>query len=161
MTNQADYVELGLVCANVCLTLSRGLEEKRMDELSNSVCEAIIQLTACVTPITHISSTSLTSFSTWPQGCGGDPAEGNQAGKTKSNFPNRPCEERQGQDCGLEVGLHPDPSSLQCMFHCSRMTVANRACLDQTFNKYTRCCFRHSRHGVLDLSHRSERLGGR
>ena len=45
MINQADYVELGQVCANVCLALSRGLEEKSMNELSNSVCEAIKQLT--------------------------------------------------------------------------------------------------------------------
>ena len=46
MANQADYVELGETCANVCLALSRGLEEKSLDELSNSVREAIKQLTA-------------------------------------------------------------------------------------------------------------------
>ena len=45
MINQTEYVELGLVCANVCLTLSRGLEGRSLDELSNSVCEAIKQLT--------------------------------------------------------------------------------------------------------------------
>ena len=46
MINQTDYVELGQACANVCLALSRGLEGKSLDELSNSVCEAIKQLTA-------------------------------------------------------------------------------------------------------------------
>lgn len=44
MVNQADYVELGLACANVCLTLRRGLEGKNLDDLSNSVREAINQL---------------------------------------------------------------------------------------------------------------------
>ena len=45
MANQADYVELGETCANVCLALGRGLEGKSLNELSNSVCEAIKQLT--------------------------------------------------------------------------------------------------------------------
>jgi len=45
MTNQEDYVELGLACADVCTTLDRGLSGKRLDDLNNSVCEAINQLT--------------------------------------------------------------------------------------------------------------------
>ena len=45
MTNQMDYVELGLACADVCTALDRGLDGKRLDELNNSVCEAIKQLT--------------------------------------------------------------------------------------------------------------------
>ena len=45
MTNEADYVELGLACANVCTALSRGLDGKRLEELNGSVCEAINQLT--------------------------------------------------------------------------------------------------------------------
>ena len=44
MINQADYVELGLACANVCVTLNRGLYGKNLDDLSNSVREAISQL---------------------------------------------------------------------------------------------------------------------
>ena len=46
MANQNDYVDLGQTCADACLALSRGLEGKSMNELSNSVCEAIKQLTA-------------------------------------------------------------------------------------------------------------------
>ena len=43
--NEKDYVELGLSCAKVCKTLDRGLAGKRLDELSQSVLEAIQQLT--------------------------------------------------------------------------------------------------------------------
>jgi hypothetical protein len=45
MVNQADYVELGLTCADVCTALDRRLNGKRLNELGNSVCEAINQLT--------------------------------------------------------------------------------------------------------------------
>ena len=40
-----DYVELGLACAEVCTALDRGLNGKRLNELNNSACEAIKQLT--------------------------------------------------------------------------------------------------------------------
>lgn len=45
MTNQMDYVELGLACAEVCATLDEGLKGRRLDGLNTSVCEAIKQLT--------------------------------------------------------------------------------------------------------------------
>jgi hypothetical protein len=45
MVNQADYVELGLACADVCTALDRGLNGKQLNELGSSVCEAINQLT--------------------------------------------------------------------------------------------------------------------
>ena len=45
MTNYADYIELGLACADVCIALDRGLSGKRLKDLNNSVCEAIKQLT--------------------------------------------------------------------------------------------------------------------
>ena len=41
MINQADYVELGLACAEVCTALDRGLDGKRL----NGLCEAVKQLT--------------------------------------------------------------------------------------------------------------------
>ena len=44
MVNKADYVELGLACADVCATLKRGLDEKSEDDLNDSVREAIKQL---------------------------------------------------------------------------------------------------------------------
>ena len=45
MNNQGDYVELGLACADVCTALDRGLRGKRLNDLNDSVCEAIKQLT--------------------------------------------------------------------------------------------------------------------
>ena len=44
MINEVDYVELGLACANVCTALDRGLKEKPLEDLNNSVREAIDQL---------------------------------------------------------------------------------------------------------------------
>ena len=40
-----DYVELGLACAKVCTALDRGLKGKELDDLNDSVCEAIKELT--------------------------------------------------------------------------------------------------------------------
>jgi hypothetical protein len=45
MMNKTDYVELGLACADVCKALDRGMKGRRADALSQSVCEAIEQLT--------------------------------------------------------------------------------------------------------------------
>ena len=44
MANKVDYVELGLACADVCVTLKRGLDGKSEDDLNDSVREAIKQL---------------------------------------------------------------------------------------------------------------------
>ena len=45
MANQRDCVDLGISCADVCKTLDRGLKGRRLDELSESLLEAIGQLT--------------------------------------------------------------------------------------------------------------------
>jgi len=45
MANKRDYVELGLSCADICRALDRGANGKKLDELSQSVCDAITQLT--------------------------------------------------------------------------------------------------------------------
>jgi len=44
MANEADYVELGLSCADICRALERGMNGKQLDGLSKSVCDAINQL---------------------------------------------------------------------------------------------------------------------
>ena len=44
MANQQDYVEFGLSCADVCKALDRGLNGKKLDELSQFVLGAIGQL---------------------------------------------------------------------------------------------------------------------
>jgi len=46
MANEADYVELGLSCADICRALERGMDGKKLNDLSQSVCDAINQLTA-------------------------------------------------------------------------------------------------------------------
>jgi len=45
MANRLDYVELGLACAGVCKALDRGINEGRTNELSQSVYDAIGDLT--------------------------------------------------------------------------------------------------------------------
>ena len=45
MANDQDYVDLGLSCADVCKALDRGLNGRRLDDLSQSVLGAIEQLT--------------------------------------------------------------------------------------------------------------------
>ena len=45
MANEVDYVELGLSCADICKALERGMNGKKMEDLSQSVCDAINQLT--------------------------------------------------------------------------------------------------------------------
>ena len=46
MANKQEYVELGESCARVCQALDRGLNGKKMDDLSSSVFGAIEQLTS-------------------------------------------------------------------------------------------------------------------
>ena len=45
MANELDYVELGLSCADICRALDREMNGKKLGDLSQSVCEAINQLT--------------------------------------------------------------------------------------------------------------------
>ena len=45
MTNEQDYVDLGLSCGDVCQILDRGLSGRRLDELNKSVIGAISKLT--------------------------------------------------------------------------------------------------------------------
>jgi hypothetical protein len=45
MVNEQDFVELGLFCADICKALDRGMNRKKLDDLSQSVCDAINQLT--------------------------------------------------------------------------------------------------------------------
>ena len=46
MANEVDYVELGLSCADICRALDRGMNGKKLNDLSQSVCDAINQLMA-------------------------------------------------------------------------------------------------------------------
>ena len=48
MVNKLDYVELGLSCADICKALARGMSGRKLDELNQSVCDAINQLTTWV-----------------------------------------------------------------------------------------------------------------
>jgi hypothetical protein len=58
MANEQDYVDLGLSCADICKALKRGMDGKSLDDLSESVCDAIDQLTTWVEPAIHTSCSS-------------------------------------------------------------------------------------------------------
>ena len=45
MVNEQDFVKLGLFCVDICETLKRGIGEKKLDDLNESVRGAINQLT--------------------------------------------------------------------------------------------------------------------
>ena len=45
MVNKADCVELGLTCADICQTLSRGTSGSQADQPSQAALEMINQLT--------------------------------------------------------------------------------------------------------------------
>ena len=45
MSNEQDYVDLGLSCGDVCKALDRGLNGRQSDDLNQSVLGAIEQLT--------------------------------------------------------------------------------------------------------------------
>ena len=45
MIDEADSVDLGIACADVCIALDRGMKGRREDELNQSVLEAIVRLT--------------------------------------------------------------------------------------------------------------------
>jgi len=45
MIDKMDYIELGLACAGVCEALDRGINGRRVNQLSQSVLMAIEQLT--------------------------------------------------------------------------------------------------------------------
>ena len=46
MVKKADYVELGLTCVDAREVLSRGIDGKRVDQLSQSVLRAIAKFTS-------------------------------------------------------------------------------------------------------------------
>ena len=48
VANKQDYLELGLNCADICTALVQGMDGKRPDDLSRSVCDAISKLTEWV-----------------------------------------------------------------------------------------------------------------
>jgi len=60
--NRTNFVELGLSCADVCRALERGMNGKKLDDLSQSVCEAIAQLMRWVEPMMHCLDNPLTTL---------------------------------------------------------------------------------------------------
>ena len=46
MANEQDYVNLGLSCAKICKALERGMDGRKLNELSKSMREAISELKA-------------------------------------------------------------------------------------------------------------------
>jgi hypothetical protein len=64
MINKQEYIELGLFCAEICKALNREMYGKKLDDLSQSVREAIDQLETCVKQVVNSLDNSLTTKST-------------------------------------------------------------------------------------------------
>ena len=57
VANKQDYLELGLNCADICTALVQGMDGKRPEDLSRSVCDAISKLTKWVkAPVPQVDS---------------------------------------------------------------------------------------------------------
>ena len=96
MINEEDYVDLGLACAEVCKVLDRGMNGRRVNELSQPVFEAIGQSTTWVESATHTPGHLLTKISTaglWPGSRGRSSSGVNDALSLDSSTP-RPTEMR-------------------------------------------------------------------
>jgi len=63
MVKKADYVELGITCAEVCEALDLGMGGRQADQLSRSVLGAIEKLTRWVEPAMRTPDDFLTRFS--------------------------------------------------------------------------------------------------
>ena len=61
MANEQDFVDLGLHCADICKALERGINEKKLDDISKSLCEAINQLNTWVESAVHSLDGPLTT----------------------------------------------------------------------------------------------------
>ena len=63
MISKADYVKLGLTCADVCKALNQELERRQTDQLSQPILEAIQQFTTYVRPAIRRPCGPLTELS--------------------------------------------------------------------------------------------------
>jgi len=61
MVKNPDYVELGLVCADICAALHCGVIRRRSNGLSRAVCEGVEQLTRYAQPMIYILRVSFTA----------------------------------------------------------------------------------------------------
>ena len=55
MANEQDFIDLALACADICKALERGMDGKKLEDFSKSVCDAINQLTMWVELALYIS----------------------------------------------------------------------------------------------------------
>ena len=99
MANKEDYVDLGESCARVCQALDRGLDGRKMDELSRSVLGAIEQLIMRVNPTMIGRATDSPELPS--QDCIRDPEKDRQAKRTKRNLSGLPLWKRQGRHRSL------------------------------------------------------------
>ena len=53
MANDQDYIDLGRSCGDVCQVLYRKLQGRRLDQLSQSILDAIGNLTTWARPVMH------------------------------------------------------------------------------------------------------------
>ena len=81
MTNELDYIDLGLSCADVCNTLERGIGGRQLDQLSRSVLGAIGQLTTWVKPamcMLGVPPTDVSMSELWLRSKGRSPCRVNE-----------------------------------------------------------------------------------
>ena len=109
-TMRTDYVELGLVCADVCRALDRGMAGRQGEQLSRPVFEAVEQLMTWVKPVMRARAIHLPS--THMQSRGRDTAGRSQAWQTECGLAPFPSQERRTHDRRLEVRPHQDSSHL-------------------------------------------------
>ena len=85
VANKQDYVDLGLSCADICKALERGMDGKKLGDLSSSVCDAINQLTTWVQLATHLLSIRLLRSES--QDCCKNSREGLEARRARQGLP--------------------------------------------------------------------------
>jgi len=159
MINQVDYVELGLACADVCKVLDRGLEGRSLDDLNNSVLEAISQLKTCVTP----NNAHFEQFIHDPLGFVSELWR--RSGRESSSRANemwflgistQSTTRRRLPPGGWTSSGSFTSSTYVPSFSCGdcRLCTPDRTCDQYTYN-----CFRHSCHGLRHSSYHGERSG--
>ena len=142
MVNEQEYVELGLSCADICRALDRGMSGKKLDDLSQSVCEAISQLTTWVKPVIHRldDSTMLLIAELWRKS-GGRSSNGVDGTQSPGFYMRRTTRKRLPLGSWTSIGSSMFSMCVQSYF-C--LVAANRSLSDRVGDEHPCNCFRHS-----------------
>ena len=142
MANKTDYVELGLACADVCRALDRGMKGRKLDDLSQSVREAIAQLTTWVKPVIYTldnSPTTLLIAGLWQRFKGRSSSRASGTRSLDSSM-RRAIRMRSGPGNWTSTGSFTSSTCVPSPL----CVTANLPVSDRTGNKYKCSRFRHS-----------------